>query len=153
MIFGRIANLANEAPTLPANIRKGLEFIAGRDWTNAEPGRVEIDGDQMFAVVQDYETGAPATKKPEAHARHIDIQFIFSGEEIIGFAPIDLIPPANENFLEERDVQFFAEVPGEANLLLKAGSYGVFYPWDVHRPCCEADGPAKVRKILVKIRL
>ncbi|SKA16587.1 YhcH/YjgK/YiaL family protein [Consotaella salsifontis] len=151
MIFGRLENFENEASTLPEAILKGLRFLASTDLAAIEPGRVEIDGEAMFASFQQYETGAKATKKPEAHFRYIDIQYVVSGEEKIGFAPLSLVPAASE-VIEDKDVQFFADVPNETDLVLTAGCYAVFYPWDVHRPACQTEAPSPVRKVVMKIR-
>ncbi len=152
MIYGRLDNLAAEAGTLPDNILKGLKFLAETDLANAEPGRIDIDGDQMFALVQDYTTKSPSEKRPEAHESYIDIQFVFSGKEAIGFAPLVEMPEVVKDLMEEHDVRFFGDVPDECFLTFSAGSYAVFYPWDIHRPGCWAEQAEDVRKVVVKIR-
>lgn len=32
------------------------------------------------------------------------------------------------------------------------GCYAVFFPEDVHRPCCMMDAPEDVKKIVLKVR-
>lgn len=150
MYLSHIATLDRDAATLPENIRRGLRFLAGTDIAALPAGRVDIDGERMFALVQDYETVPKADKRPESHARYIDIQFVASGREVIGYAPLGDNPVA-ENFFESRDVQFFAAVTDETDLVLGTGAYAVFHPTDIHRPGCAAGTPAKVRKVVVKI--
>ncbi|SDK22965.1 YhcH/YjgK/YiaL family protein [Aliiruegeria lutimaris] len=153
MIFGRLDNLAAAAETLPANILEALEFLASTDFTSAKTGRIDIDGERLFAQVQDYVTQPASEKRPEAHKSYIDVQFVVSGREKMGFAPMIGKPTVVEDLLEENDVLFFADVPDECYLTLSPGSYAVFYPWDIHRPGCSAEQNQDVRKIVVKVLL
>lgn len=150
MIFGRLENLSQEAATFPEDVRKSLEYLAKTDLTKLPLGRVDIDGDHIFMLVQEYETSPKEEHKPEAHFKRIDIQCVLEGEECIGFLPLSLSPAPSETY-EDRDVCFFSELPGESELVLKAGSFAVFYPWDVHRPGYQLTTATKVRKIVVKI--
>ena len=67
------------------------------------------------------------------------------------YAPLSGDNPIEENFFDSRDVQFFASVADESDLVLGTGAYAVFYPTDIHRPGCIAGVPEKVRKVVVKI--
>lgn len=152
MYLSHLATLERDAATLPQNIRKGLDFLVTTDIDALPAGRVDIDGDKIFALVQDYETEPKAAKRPEAHARYIDIQYVASGREVIGYAPLAAGNPVAEDLLESRDVQFFAsKIVDETDLVLGAGAYAVFYPTDIHRPGCVAEAPGKVRKVVVKV--
>jgi YhcH/YjgK/YiaL family protein len=151
MYLSHIATLDRDAALLPDDIRRGLRFLAGTDINSLPAGRVDIDGDRMFALVQDYDTVPKAEKRPESHARYIDIQYVARGREAIGYAPLSGDNPVEENFFDSRDVQFFASVADESDLILGTGAYAVFYPTDIHRPGCIAGAPEKVRKVVVKI--
>lgn len=151
MYLSHIATLDRDAAALPENIRKGLEFLATTDITALPAGRVDIDGDRLFALIQDYQTAPKADKRPESHARYIDIQYMASGREVIGYAPLAGNNPVAENLFESRDIQFFTTVADETDLVLGVGAYAVFYPTDIHRPGCAAGEPANVRKVVVKI--
>jgi len=151
MYLGHIATLDRDGPNLPESVRQGLKFLAETDIASLPAGRVDIDGDRLFALVQDYETAPKAERRAEAHARYIDIQYVASGREMIGYAPLAGDNPVSENLLDERDIQFFATVADETDLLLGTGAYAVFHPTDIHRPGCAAGAPAPVRKVVVKI--
>lgn len=153
MILSHIDLLASDKARLPADIVRGLEFLATTDLTALPTGRVDIDGDAIFALVQDYETEPKERRRPEAHVRHLDIQYIASGREVIGYAPINRGGDVAEDLLSQRDVVFYAAVAGETDLVMEAGNWAVFYPNDIHRPCCISGSSAKVRKVVVKIRL
>jgi YhcH/YjgK/YiaL family protein len=149
MILSRLELVAREPALYPGLLGKGLEFLTKTDLTKLPVGRVDIDGDRLFALVQDYETGDKATKKPETHAKYSDIQVVVSGEEVIGYAPLAGETPT-ENLFAEKDVAFYAQPANETELVLTAGAFAVFFPTDIHRPGVARKGATKVRKIVVK---
>lgn len=152
MIFGHLGNLANEKTAVHSVLRKGLEYLAKTDFSAMEIGRQEID-DNMYALIQEYETQPKADRKAERHEKYIDIQYVHSGEEQIGFA---LYSPANEvqeDKLAEKDAIFYKTVKNEIALVMPAGSYAIFFPADVHRPCCSSGQAGKVRKVVLKIKV
>ncbi|AJY45522.1 YhcH/YjgK/YiaL family protein [Martelella endophytica] len=154
MIYGRLDNVDLEQATLPEAVLEGLRFLKETNLENAPEGRIEIDGDRIFASVQDYDTRPAEANRPESHIRYFDIQYVVSGEEAIGFAPLNAGMRAVEDHAEERDILFYDTVAGETSLMMPAGSYAVFYPWDVHRPGCAVAEPGKaVRKVVVKVRV
>ena len=75
-------------------------------------GRVEIEGNHLFAVVQRYQPGAG--KLWEAHRTHGDIQVIFEGAEACGVAPTHLLTPFTP-YLPEKDIEKF-QPPGSSPL-------------------------------------
>ena len=151
MIFGNIQNLVHDKKTIPTIILKGLEYIRNTDIAKLPAGKHEIDGTALFALVQDNQTAPKAERRPEIHRRYIDIQYIHSGSEIIGFG---LANPSNavlENLLEQKDAIFFKNVKDEMELILTAGMYAVFFPDEVHRPGCSYVRAEPVRKVVVKV--
>nr|WP_321457140.1 YhcH/YjgK/YiaL family protein [uncultured Cohaesibacter sp.] len=153
MIYGTLENLSLDEANLPGNILEGLRFIAKSDILSLSLGRHEIDGDRIFALVQEYEPKKKEDAKPEAHKRYIDIQYVAKGKELIGIAPLTKTQKMSEDLLAEKDVCFFSSVEDESMLSLSAGSYAVVYPWDIHRPGCSAGDASEVRKVVVKIAL
>jgi YhcH/YjgK/YiaL family protein len=117
------------------------------------PARTEIDGKAIYALLQEYETlPAAETLKCEAHRGYIDIQYIVSGEEMMGWAPLDaLLNPTAYN--PEKDV-LFGEVPAAAltPVIVRAGHAAIFYPEDAHAPKLAVGTPCAVRKIVIKVQ-
>jgi len=70
-------------------IKKALKFLEETDFSKVEPGKYEIDGTNLFYMVQHNKTRKLAESVWEAHKKYIDIQYVFSGEEIIGYSYID----------------------------------------------------------------
>ena len=153
MIYGRLDNLSEVASTLPQTILEGLRFLAQTDLMALPEGRNEIDGDRMFAMVQDYEPKPKDEARPEAHKRYIDIQYVAKGTELIGMTALSKAPNVVEDLLEQNDVYFLDGLEEESMLAMSEGSYAVFYPWDVHRPGCTTGQASKVRKIVVKVAM
>jgi biofilm protein TabA len=154
MIYGRIENLQQEKRVLSGIIQKGLEYLKNTDFTTISTGRYELDGDTMFALVSEYETELKSVRRPEAHKQYIDIQYIVKGEEAIGHS---FLAPANtvlEEYNAEKDIVFYRTVIGESYLRLDAGTYAVFFPDDIHRPCCTSGKkPSSIRKVVLKIKV
>lgn len=151
MFFGKIDNLDIDRKVLPEALVKGLEYLKKTDFSTLEPGRYEIDGDHIFALVQDYQTYPKTERRLEAHTKFIDIQFIALGMECIGYAPKGSGMDIDEDLLEEKDLLFFKTVKNEMELVLDAGAYAIFYPGEIHRPCCICRESSSIKKVVVKV--
>jgi len=144
---------------LPAQAAQNAAMQKAWDWLLANranpdlPARVEIDGKAVFALVQAYET-APAgeTVKCEAHRQYLDIQYIVSGEEMMGWAPLDALGSLTA-YNPDKDV-LFGEVPSSAltPVQVRAGHAAVFFPEDAHAPKLAVGTPCAVRKIVIKVQ-
>ena len=149
MILDKIEN-ADLYSCISENLKKGFDFLKNTDFSNLEVGRYEIDGKNVFALVSEYESKAHQDCRLEAHQIYADIQYLVSGKEAIGFAPLSEQSVTAE-YLPEKDIVFFS---GETTqLIVEAGMFAVFYPQDVHRPCMQIDGPEKVKKVVVKVKI
>ena len=115
-----------------------------------EVGRYEIDGKNIYAVVQEYITKSPEEKDLEAHRKYIDIQFMLKGRECIFYSPLDLTA-SKTSYSVENDYELFTGKSME--LLFREGDFAVFYPQDAHKPGCTIDQPEQVIKVVVKILL
>lgn len=78
MISDRIINF-EEYISLNKNLKKAFEFLKSADVDKLLDGRYEIDGENVFALVQSYRTKAENEVGWEAHKKYIDIQFIAKG--------------------------------------------------------------------------
>ena len=87
MIFSSIEH-ARDNDLSAARFAKALAFLAREDLAALEPGRHEIDGDEVFANVQELVTVPAGEKNYEAHRRYADIHYVVSGTELICVAPV-----------------------------------------------------------------
>ena len=151
MIFGSIQNIETDKKYLGKALVRGLEYLAKTDFSKVEAGRYEIEGAAFFALVQEYHTSPKEEKKPEAHRKYVDIQYVAQGAEVIGYG---LDNPANEisgDRLAEKDVLNFRSVQNEIDLILTQGMYTILFPQDVHRPGCHYGEGGNVKKVVLKI--
>ena len=103
MIFDTIDNIKNYKGL--GRVYQALEFLAKTDFNNVELGRYELDGDNIYYMVQNYDTD-PNKTISEAHNKYIDIQFMVKGEELIGVAPVECDKTETEA-LPQNDVWFY----------------------------------------------
>lgn len=151
MIIGHIANLEEELYKLPEAVKKALSFIQEKDCANLQPGKYEIDGEQIFVLVQKYLSKEKMECRAETHAKYIDIQYVAKGEEYMGYCAFSSQLEVEEDCLAERDAKFYKGFFPESDVILSEGMYAVLYPNDVHRPCCMVGKPAEVVKLVFKI--
>ena len=116
-------------------------------------GRYAIDGDRLFALVQDIDTAPADTRRFEAHARYLDIQYVVSGREGIGYLPAGAEARPLEDHLDARDIAFYDSPEPPCELVLQAGMFAVFAPGELHRPCVAVGTPGTVRKVVLKVSM
>ena len=116
-----------------------------------EDGRVDLDGERLYAMAQSYGTTPEHTRKWESHRRYMDVQFMLEGEEAMLWAPADTLTPSGEYVLE-KDFQGYEDGPSTA-LRCGKGTFVLFWPQDAHKPGCALAEPSPVKKIVVKVRL
>ncbi len=150
MIVTDLNHIDRQVSMTPA-MRRAIDFLRRRDIHQLADGRVEIDGDRVFAIVQRYETGKADAPKFEAHRKYIDVQFIASGEEVIGWAPVERMT-ITEAHDADKDICFGAVARGQwAPVNLHRGQLAVLWPEDGHAPKLAAGAPSTVMKIVVKV--
>jgi YhcH/YjgK/YiaL family protein len=115
-----------------------------------ETRRVDLDGG-AFALEQAYFAKRRTDGFFESHRNYIDVQVIFSGEEVIEV--VDLARTTEKQaYQPERDLIVYADVAGASPLRLRAGDAAVFFPADVHMPGLKVgDEPGLVRKTVIKV--
>jgi biofilm protein TabA len=149
MVFDHLTH-APEYFNLGQGIRAALEFLQRTDIGSLTPGRHDVDGDRVFALVSDYDTKEPAETFWEAHRRHIDVQYVHSGRERIGHG--DLARFDTEPYDAERDL--VVARGGEGQFVeVDRGRFVILFPHDVHMPGLTARRQERVRKVVVKVRI
>ena len=145
MIFDTIENVKNYKGL--GRVFTALEFLANTDFSALPLGKKELDGDNMYYVVQEYET-SPG-REVEGHYKYIDVQAVLCGEEIIGVAPISS-PKTVKKDSPETDCCFYT--CETQPILMKPSYFLVLYPNDLHRPGVCVNSPAHCRKVVIKIK-
>ena len=153
MIYGLLKNIETEGSFYSIDLQKGLSYLANTNLQNLSPGKHLIDGEELFAVVSDYTTEPKEMRRPEGHEKYIDIQYVASGEEILGCSFATPGNKVSEDNLKTSDVVFYSTVENETDIKLTAGAYAIVFPQDIHRPGCSNLTNLQLRKIVVKIKI
>lgn len=153
MLQGNKKDIEKLLPYVSKRLQKALAYVAETDFSKIANGEYEIDGRNVFARVNTYETEPKAERKPEKHNDYIDVQFVAQGSETIWYTPLTKECVETENRAEKEDVIFYAD-PQEKNCaVLNAGDFAIFFPWELHRPNCSCEKKASfVQKIVVKVK-
>lgn len=133
-------------------IQMALEWLQKTHLAGMTPGRYEIDGTNVYALVQEYTSKprdpAQGAGKLEAHRKYIDVQYIVSGVEQIGYANTE-DAKVTVPYDESKDV-LFVDAPCDF-VTLRAGMFMLLGPNDAHMPGIMAISSQPVRKVVVKI--
>ena len=88
--------------------------------------------------------------KLETHRKYIDIQFVISGVDEMGWRPLPSCGKASTPYDAEKDAALFESAP-DSWVAVGPGAFAVFFPEDAHAPLIGAGEP--VRKLVVKVRV
>ena len=131
------------------NFEKAFEFL--KNGENLSVGRYEIDGDRVFAMVQEYTTKLSENCMFEGHRKYIDIQYMISGTEAM-----DVTYPSEVEtkiaYDADKDLEFFTDCAEPVKGAVHGGEYAIFFPHDIHKPVMAYNGKQEnVKKIVVKV--
>ncbi|MDR1221154.1 MAG: YhcH/YjgK/YiaL family protein [Treponema sp.] len=133
-------------------LKKAIRFLRDNDLSALSPDSIQaIDGDAIFAQVQEYDTNTENDLLFETHNVYYDLHYIVSGVEYICCASrkkLILKTPYDCN----NDSAFYENPVHCRRLLLKAGDAIFIAPTEAHKPRCAWDNPQRVRKIVVKVK-
>lgn len=148
MIIDKIKN-SELYYSLNQRIKTALEFLESNDISALETKRYEIDEDNVFAIVAEYNTKSKDVAAWEAHRKYIDIQYVVKGRELIGYSNIESMTQKTE-YDNEKDIVFF-NGDGEFTKI-EEGMFGIYFPDDVHMPAISCSEEAKVKKVIIKVK-
>ena len=148
MIIDKIEN-SHLYKNISERISKSFEYIRSTDLKNLPAGRYPIDEENIFALVSEYQTKLEPEGKLEAHKKYIDVQYVISGEELMGYVPLgnqQILEP----YKEENDIVFYT---GDNSFTkVSEGMFAIFFPEDVHMPGIASSKSSSVKKLVIKVR-
>lgn len=149
MIIDRLKNVQKYYDLVPG-IQAAFDFLKTTDLEKLEPGKYEIDGERVVALIQEY------TTKPdplwESHKYHVDIQYLVSGEERVGYRPLEgMVPPNPDPYKMTYDCTFYEENYKGDYLTLKDDTIMILFPEDGHVPRVSVGEPMAVKKVVIKV--
>ena len=147
MILDQLAN-SSVYEKLHPGFNSAFYFLRKTDLATISEGRYAIDGERIYALVQSYDTKPLAEGLLEAHTRYIDIQYLITGEELIGYAPL-ADQAVRTPYDTDKDIAF---LEGAAEpIRVQQGQFAIFFPHDAHMPGRTTGEPKLVRKVVIKV--
>jgi YhcH/YjgK/YiaL family protein len=163
-IYGTIDTCAAQAGDQP-RFRLALDFLrdvlagkhaAAGKLAALEAGKVEridLDGDDVYALLQYPQTRPRAEQQAEAHKAYADVQAVVDGDEILEVMPLAGLE-ATQPHDHARDVALFRMPAEGSRLIMRPGLAAILFPEDAHAPLQAPDGrPCPSRRIVVKVRV
>ncbi len=170
MILDSLANASRYAALGP-RIARALEFLAKPETARLEPKQPgsqnslvkPVVGDDVFALVQRYKPKLRREAFWEAHRNYIDVQCMFEGAEMMGWAPLETMG-VKQAYDADRDYAVLEPIQGQNDdrpdaaerfFTVRRGMFAIFFPTDAHMPGVSPDDglAAEVKKIVVKVRV
>jgi YhcH/YjgK/YiaL family protein len=127
-----------------------FQYLQDTDFTRISPGKYKILDDNVYSIVQHYDSKPKSSGLWESHRQYIDVQYVAQGAEQVGYAYIETLNPGVYD--EAKDLIRY-EAGGGEFFLLQQGFCAVFWPQDGHMPGIAIATPAPVVKAVVKIRI
>lgn len=149
MIIDTLTNAATYYPLHPL-FEKAFAFLCDPKTATLEPGRYELQGTELYAMIQNYPTRTPENCALEAHRKYIDIQFLISGNESIGYTPLSSDLTETKPYVTDSDIVFYQGI-GEP-IPFKPDTFFILYPQDAHAPGIQTT-PQTVKKVVIKVAL
>ncbi|WP_044469875.1 N-acetylneuraminate anomerase [Mannheimia massilioguelmaensis] len=138
---------------LPKVIADICDYLNTLDLVSLEKGRHDIT-DKIYMNVMEPTTTAPSEKQAEVHRKYIDVQVLISESETIECSTNQINLNQCNEYNEEDDYQLSPNFDGLVmhTITLKPKMFAVFFPGELHRPCCNVDGRViSLKKLVVKI--
>lgn len=152
MIHNSIA-IASKYDYLADKFKAAYKWLAETDIKAIADGKYRVMGDDVIADVQSYTTEPAESRRFETHDEHFDIQYMAEGDEFFGVCSREGLTLVESR--PERDAAFYTAPEGKlfSMVLLREGEFITVGPEEAHKPRCAAGAPAKVRKVVIKVKV
>jgi len=149
MIIDRMDRADRYVP-LHRHFARAFSSLRKAEIVSAVPGRYDLAGDDIFALVQTLDLKPPSQGRWEAHQQYIDVQYVHRGSECFGWADVTTLA-IDEPYDASRDVAFYS---GSGSFLtVPSGYFIIFFPEDAHMPGLLANDGSTVSKTVIKVRV
>lgn len=146
MITDTLQNLPRYRGLHP-NLDCAIAWLQGRELAALPTGKTVISGETVFINVMDADLRPAEGATFEYHRRYADLQIDLTGGERWGWA--DAAQPAGD-YDPAADCGFSAG-PERAGGILGEGRFVLFLPGELHKPSCQTEHCARLRKAVIKI--
>lgn len=143
-------NFKRELPTVLAQVCEQLQQM---DLAQLSEGRHQLT-DEIYMNVQALQTEPAEQRKTEFHQKYIDIQLLISGIESMDYSLVE--PQAQDytpyNAEDDYQLTLTTDLKHKNTLTLLPNQFVVYFPYEVHKPCCNTEGQSHaIKKLVVKV--
>lgn len=136
---------------LPESVQKAIQFAKSLDLKNMEKGMHELEGQDLFVNIIEYETKDSEDRFWEGHKDYLDMHVPIEGEECIEVSFIDNM---NVTGYEKENDFVQAQGPAQIKVFPKNQEALILYPQDIHKTAVKTNGNSeKVKKAVFKIKI
>ena len=128
---------------------KGFTFLEKENLNQLPEGRLESDGDDLFAIISKPGSSAEEFPKLESHKKYIDFHYIIAGTELFGWKNLNYCKHMEGEFDFEKDFVLYND-QNFTSFLLNKNNFVVVYPEDAHSPGIKTE---QLHKVVLKIKL
>jgi len=146
MIIDRLEHADRYCDMHPA-FAQAFAFLKRSDLAELSADRHDIDGDRLFCLISKGPGRSRSEANLEAHRKYIDIQYVITGDEEMGWKPTADCRISHTPYDAEKDIEFFKDQPDSWNDV-PPGSFVIFFPQDAHAPLV---GEGEIHKAILKI--
>ncbi len=146
MILGQIKE-ADRYLNINPHFAKALAFLAQDGLAELAPGRHEIDGDNVYAMVIKGTGQTRSKAKLEVHRKYIDVQYVISGSDDMGWKDLKACKDSLGPYDPQDDAELFGDAPSTW-VSVGPGDFAIFFPEDAHAPGASEND---FHKVVVKV--
>ena len=147
MIFDKIEN-QHLYRGLGSKFDKAFSYLNTTDLQKVAPGKYLIEGEELFAIIMEYDTLPIAENSFEGHQKYIDLQYVIEGTELVGITTLFEQNPFEVHIDDDYSLFQIEDAPF---LTFDKGMFMIFFPDDLHMPSVHQDKMSKVKKLVIKI--
>jgi len=132
---------------LSPHFAKAFAFLRQKGLDKLKEGRHDIDGDNVYALVIKGAGLDRSRAKLEVHRNYIDIQYLISGCNDMGWKNYSTCRNSAGPYDPEKDFELLDD-SSTAWITVCPGDFVIFFPEDAHAP---AAGDGEFHKVVVKV--
>ena len=146
MILSQIKE-ADRYLNINPHFAKAFAFLTQDGLAELAPGRHEIDGDNVYAMVIKGTGQTRSKAKLEVHRKYIDVQYVISGPDDMGWKDLKACKDSLGPYDPQDDAELFGDTPSTW-VGVGAGAFAIFFPEDAHAPGASEND---FHKVVVKV--
>ena len=134
-------------------IDRVLEEVTAYTPENYPGGRIDLEGDDTYLNLAEYDTHSIEEGMAEAHQKYIDVMYMVEGTEVIYVKPVDRLQHVTKEY-DPAIEALLADIDEDGcEIRLEKGDFVILFPEDAHAPACHAEQPTHVKKIIGKVKI